>query len=397
MQHLDIHTDRGVPAQTHTADGIRLVRGGKEYFDLLLDLIGKAKQSIHLQTYIFDDDETGRMVADALIAASERKVKVYLLVDGYASQWLSRNFIRSLVAEGIHFRRFEPLFKSKYFYFGRRMHHKVFVVDTDYALVGGINIADRYNDLPGQKAWLDFALYVSGNIAKELCILCWKTWHGYPQKMELLPFEKEQPVVNPLPQKKLPVVMRRNDWVRGKNQISKSYMGMLAGAETEVIICCSYFLPGKVFRRNIIRAIKRGVSVKVISAGRSDVQLAKHAERWLYDWMLRRGIELYEYQENILHGKLAVCDDRWITIGSYNLNDISAYASVELNIDVYDKNFASQVKNALGEIMSDHCIRITHDHHLSTKNIFIQLIRWISYRVIRIMFHLFTFYFKRQR
>ena len=364
---------------------------------MLLELISKAKHSIHLQTYIYDDDETGTMVADALKAAAKRNVKVYLLVDGYASQWLSKDFIHSLRTGGIHFRHFEPLFKSKHFYFGRRMHHKVFVVDTDYALVGGINIADRYNDLPGYKAWLDFALYVSGNIARELCVLCWKTWRGFPQKMGLLPFEKEQPVVKASPDKKMPVVIRRNDWVRGKNQVSKSYIGMLTGAESQVIICCSYFLPGKIFRRNIIRAIKRGVAVKVITAGQSDVRVAKHAERWLYDWMLRRGVDLYEYQENILHGKLAVCDERWVTIGSYNLNDISAYASIELNIDVYDGEFASGAKSILEDIINHHCIRITHQHHLGTKNIFIQFIRWISYRFIRIMFYLFTFYFKRQR
>ncbi len=356
-----------------------------------------AKHSIHLQTYIFDDDETGTIVADALKAAAERNIEVYLLVDGYASQWLSKGFIRSLRNAGIHFRHFEPLFKSKYFYFGRRMHHKIFVVDIDHALVGGINIANRYNDLPDQKAWLDFALYVTGNIARELCVLCWKTWHGYPKKMELLPFEKGLPVEKASNKENGRVLMRRNDWVRGKNEVSKSYISMLRGAETQVIICCSYFLPGEVIRRNIIHAIKRGVSVKVITAGRSDVRVAKHAERWLYDWMLRTGIEVFEYQENILHAKLAVCDDRWLTIGSYNLNDISAYASVELNIDVYDKEFACQVRKTLEEIIRKDCIPITHEHHLRTKNIFLQAIRWISYMFIRIVFHLFTFYFKRQR
>ena len=81
---------------------------------------------------------------------------------------------------------------------------------------------------------------------------------------------------------------------------------MLRNADSGVIILCSYFLPGKVIRRNIVQAIKRGVSVKVIAAGSSDVMLAKHAERWLYDWLLRKGVELYEYQQNVLHGKLAV-------------------------------------------------------------------------------------------
>jgi cardiolipin synthase len=110
-------------------------------------LINKATESIHLQTYIYDDDETGRQVADALIAAAKRNVSVYLLTDGYASQVMAKKFIHELKVSGVHFSFFEPLFRSKYFYFGRRLHQKVFVADTKFALVGGINITNRYNDM----------------------------------------------------------------------------------------------------------------------------------------------------------------------------------------------------------------------------------------------------------
>src|SRR5687767_13574534 len=108
---------------------VKLVRGGREYFDQLLKLIREAKDNIHLQTYIYDDDETGKEVTDALKDAVERGVMVYLIVDGYASQIMSKRFISRMKEAGIHFRFFEPLFKSKYFYFGRRLHHKVVVVD----------------------------------------------------------------------------------------------------------------------------------------------------------------------------------------------------------------------------------------------------------------------------
>jgi len=100
-----------------------------------------------------------------------------------ASQVLSQSFIDELRKTGIHFRFFESIFKSKYFYFGRRLHHKVAVFDAKYALVGGVNISDRYNDLRGKQAWLDFALYVEGEIAKQLCGLCWLTWNGDLQRL----------------------------------------------------------------------------------------------------------------------------------------------------------------------------------------------------------------------
>jgi cardiolipin synthase A/B len=126
-----------------TRNSIELVRGGCDYFDRLKQMIDRAKETIHLQTYIYEDDETGKEIAERLISASKRGVTVYLLADGYASQSLSSAFIDRIRNAGIHFRFFEPVFKSRYFYFGRRLHHKIFVVDTTCALVGGINISNR--------------------------------------------------------------------------------------------------------------------------------------------------------------------------------------------------------------------------------------------------------------
>ena len=116
-----------------TKNKVRLVRGGKEYFDILVELINKAQDTVHLQTYIYEADETGNTVADALIQAAGRNVAVYLLVDGYASQGLPTLFIDKLVDAGVHFRYFEPLLKSRNFYFGRRLHSKVLVVDSTWA------------------------------------------------------------------------------------------------------------------------------------------------------------------------------------------------------------------------------------------------------------------------
>ena len=379
-----------------TANHVKLIRAGSEYFNRLLQLIHEAEESIHLQAYIYDDDETGRLVADALKEAVKRNVAVYLMADGYASQGMSQPFIDELRRAGIHFRFFKPIFKSWYFYFSRRMHHKVIVADAKYAMVGGINIANRYNDMPGKPAWLDFSLYVEGEIAKRLCVLCWKTWKGYPLNMGITPCEEKQINFSIPRENQSEVRMRRNDWVRRKNEISATYIEMLLKAQTQVTVLCSYFLPGKVIRRQMVHAIKRGVSIRVIAAGPSDVMLAKYAERWLYDWLLRNGIELYEYQKNILHGKIAVCDDRWMTIGSYNINNISTYASIELNLDVRNPVFAKEVREKLEEIIVNDCIRITPMHQIKTKNIFKQIARWFSYEFIRTVFYLFTFYFKHR-
>ena len=375
---------------------VRLIRGGKEYFDLLLHLINKATESIHLQTYIYDDDETGYLIADALKAAAKRKVQVYLLADGYASQVMSKKFIEQLRGSGVHFRFFEPIFKSKYFYFGRRMHHKVFVADTKFAVTGGINITNRYNDMPGTPAWLDFALYTEGEIARELCVLCWKTWNSFPSKMGLTPCEEKQLFFDFKEEETNNVRMRRNDWVRRKNEISATYIEMFRNARSHITILCSYFLPGKMIRRLLTNAAKRGVKIKVITAGPSDVMMAKNAERWMYDWLLRNKIELYEYQPTVLHAKVAICDSEWLTIGSYNVNNISTYTSIELNVDVHNPDFAKGVEQTLETIIQTKCVAITKEGHIQTKNMFKQFTRWCSYQIIRFVFYLLTFYYKQR-
>ncbi|HYE53279.1 MAG TPA: phospholipase D-like domain-containing protein [Chitinophagaceae bacterium] len=376
---------------------VQLVRGGKEYFDLLLKLIHEAQETIHLQTYIFDDDETGRMVADALMGAARRKVAVYVLIDGYASRHISHEFVQEIRATGVYFRFFEPLFKSSNFYFGRRLHHKIFVADARHSLIGGINISNRYNDMEDEPAWLDFGLYAYGRAAREFCVLCSNTWKGFSTSIKILPCPGFKNVDGKVHSDSALVRIRRNDWVRGRNQISWSYLRALRRAKSHMIIMSSYFLPGEGFKVALRKAAKRGVKIQVVVAGLSDVVIAKNAERYIYDWLLRNGIEIYEVQGRVLHAKVAVCDGHWMTIGSYNVNDISAHASIEANVDIMDPRFVSGAEEVLREIIRNDCVLVTPSRHGKTKNIVRQLLRWLAYQTIRVLLFMFTFYFKRKR
>ncbi len=395
LSHKGTHQTGNIYTGYTTNNKVKLIRGGREYFDLALKLIHSACKTIHLQTYIYSDDETGRMIGEALKQAAKRKVEVFLMLDGYASQSISTHFIDELKAAGVHFRFFEPLFKSKNFYFGRRMHHKVLVTDSWFALTGGSNIADRYNDMPEEPAWFDLTLFVEGETARGLCILCSQTWNGFPARTKLLTCENNPVAFQLSGEDACEVRIRRNDWVKRKNEISATYIEMLLHAKSHVTILCSYFLPGRVISRLLKNAAARGVEIRVITAGKSDIIMAKHAERWLYDLLLRNNIKILEYQPAVLHAKVAACDNEWLTVGSYNVNDISAYASIELNLDVRNRPFATAIEKELEKIIQEDCIPITRELHLSKKNIFIQFIRWCSYQSIRLIFHLATFYFKR--
>lgn len=372
-----------------------LIKGGEPYFNVLFQLIEKAELSIQLQVYIFDEDDTGKAVAEKLIEARKRNVDVQVLLDGYASRSLSKEFKDILRNAGIQLRFFNPIFKSENFYFGRRLHHKILVCDGLFALVGGINISNRYNDMPEDPAWLDWAILVEGDIAYELHKLCNLFYSKWNKKVVHLDKLLILPKLNT--SLHCPMRIRRNDWVMNLNQISASYMEMLKNAQREIIIMSSYFIPSDFIRASMTLAIKRGVNIKLILASTSDIGIAKYAEKYLYAWALRQGINIYEYKTNVLHGKIAVSDDRTVTIGSYNINDISALASIELNIDVEENNFASNVKDQLNKIIENDCIKIDRKQFNASQNIFEMFLQWSAYRIFRIVFKLFTFYFTKQR
>jgi cardiolipin synthase A/B len=376
-----------------THNEAKLIRGGHSYFEEFNNLIKQAKLSIQLQVYIFDDDQTGSTVAENLIAACQRGVAIQILLDGYASGNLANELIERMRKAGIKLRFFEPIFKGGNYYFGRRLHHKILVVDGQYALVGGINISDRYNDIPGIPAWLDFAIFMEGEIVFELHKLC---NHLYAKKADdMIQLDRQSISKASWMDWHCMIRLRRNDWVMNRNQISATYMEFCRKAKQEIIIMSSYFIPGSFFRHHIVKAIKRGVNVKLILAGVSDVGLAKDAERYLYRWAMANGIQIFEYKQHVLHGKVAICDGRIVTIGSYNINDISALASIELNMDIDDPSFSKTVHDTLSNIIENGCDRITTNETLRW-NAFARIYFWLAYSTVRLLFRIFTFYLRKR-
>jgi len=370
---------------------IRLLTEPGEYFCLLEEMLNGSKQTIHLQTYIFQDDITGTQVANLLIDAAKRGVKVYVLVDGYASQSLPNEFVDRIRNAGINFSFFQPILKSKDFYVGRRMHHKIVVVDAEYALIGGINIADRYNKIPDEPCWKNIDLHIHGETAQELEKICCQIWNKNTKRVRVHATENK---IHLTETDETSLLVRRNDWVMSRNEISKSYVDLFKSAKKEIIIICSYFIPGNSFRKLMRDATQRGVNIQVVVAGTSDVITAKYAERYWYDWLLRNNIKIYEYQNNVLHAKTAQRDGEWMTVGSYNLNDISAYASLELNIDIKGKEFIEDAREKMLAIIQNDCIEITSTNKW---NLLSRFGHWLSFYAFRITFFLFTFYLRKEK
>ncbi|WP_317897466.1 phospholipase D-like domain-containing protein [Aurantibacillus circumpalustris] len=370
------------------AEDIQLVLSGKNYFEVLENIINQSEKTLHLQTYIFETDETGLKIIDCLKNAAKRNVEVYVLSDAYGSFAFDSDVEQHLRKSGIHFRLYSPLFSSESGFFGRRLHHKIVVADKRTALVGGINIANKYLLSGQEEAWLDYSVLVKGEVCEYLHLLCEATY-ARKRKRVLISWENKMQSNN-LRNSKL-IRFRRNDFIKRKNEVHQGYVENIRNAKTSIIIVASYFLPGNNFRRLLRRAAARGVKIKIILAGKSDVDSVKLAQHYLYEFYLKHGIEIFEWQNSILHGKAMMVDNSWVTIGSYNLNFLSHYISIELNAEIQDRNFTSVFSSHIENILRKDCAHIQLDKFLKKLNYFNRIKIKLAYILHRSIMNIVMF------
>lgn len=358
-------------------ESVELLLSGSSFFDGLAKVIDDARSSIYLQTYIFKEDEAGIMVADKLVKAAGRGVKIQLLLDGYGSKSLSNSFIQNLRKAGIQLRFFSTFLSSENVSLSRRLHHKVVVVDNEIIMVGGINIGNHYRGLDNIPAWLDFAVMIRGALAIHAANLCESLFSK--TRLEIKPISANG---------NISVRLRRNDRLRRRNEIYNSYKSAVKRSNTDITLFASYFLPGYFFLRRLKLAARRGVKIRIVTAGKSDIFLFHQAEKFLYPYLLRNGIEVYEWQSSVMHGKLGLFDKQFLTIGSYNLNNLSRYSCIELNVDINDKPFGESAYSVLNNIIVNQCEHITWEQWKRNNGFFRRLANAIGYYVYRVIMNL---------
>jgi cardiolipin synthase len=377
---------------TVASETATLVHSGEDYFRRLEQIIRDSKSEIHIQTYIFENDSTGIKIAEALKDAASRNVKIYILLDGFGSFSFPSVMINDLKQSGINIRFFAPLFSANSFYLGRRLHHKVIVADSKIALIGGINIADKYQGTATEAPWLDFAVQINDEInAKPLQKLCSNIYFKEDRlrikKRESALFTLEETAVNIL----------QNDWLKRKNEISNAYIKSFRNAKNEIIIVGSYFLPGRRLTNALKKASRNNVKIKLILSGISDVTLSKRATYYIYSTLLDYNVELYEWNKSVLHGKAAVVDNLWTTIGSFNLNNLSSYGSIEMNVAINSAEFSNKYVLYLNEIIAQ-CERITPESIKKRHTISSDFKNWLSYWTARVILIIVTYFpYKRFR
>ncbi len=368
------------------ATELTLVNSGDDFFKRALGIIERSTKTIHFQTYIYIDDSTGKLITDALAVAAKRGVQVFLLVDAFGSNDLSNHAIAAMLKSGIQFRKFSPLFNRYRLRFGRRLHHKILLGDETEALIGGINVEDKYRVQGPETPWLDYAVYIKGNVCNDINIICESLWKGKGYRVRRKKL-KQILDTSTLNSDTIPVRISQNDWLRRKDRISQGLRNALRHSHISATLMASYFLPGMKVRKLLKKATKRNVAVRVILPGVSDVKLAKKATTYLYAWMFRNNIEIYEWNDTILHGKMNIVDDKWASIGSYNINHLSRYSSVETNVEVFDAAFCQTVKKELDTVITK-CHKVTYSEYLQKMNMWQKFTCWCAFYFIRFLFQL---------
>ncbi len=328
---------------------VNLIRNGQQFIDANLELISQAKNFIFLHTYIFEEDQITNKILEELKYAAKRDVHVFIIFDAFGSQDFRDKKIEELNRNKIYFSFFTPFLSFQNY--NRRLHQKVLIIDNLHCLLGGINYAKKFNLPENNYPWLDYACIVSGE-------------EVYNTFLKVLPlYKKSFPSHKKLfnsfraPQVDLTnvsmVKTNLNDWTRNKKQIFKSYLSAISKAETEIYLLATYFIPGKKLLNALKKAKKRNINIHLIFGSKSDHPVTRIIENYFYNWYLSNGIKIYEYDKSIIHGKLAMIDNHWITIGSYNHNFISRYANLEINYEILDKSFGKIIKEEFENIINN--------------------------------------------
>lgn len=339
-----------------SGNSLELLENGEAFFPAVFDAIRKSERSVVLETFIIFQDSVGNELQRLIIEAAERGVRVDLTVDGYGSADLSQEFIDAMTSVGVAFHVFDPRpkrlgMRTNLF---RRLHRKIVLIDGVLAFVGGINFsADHLIDY-GPTAKQDYAISIRGPLVDEIARFEAEVLKPVRPKFSWRGLRKKGPVPVPAPgESTAALVVRDNE--RHKDDIEVHYRIGLRAAQHDILIANAYFFPGYRFLRDLRNAAKRGVRVRLILQGEPDMPIARFVATMLYDYLLSGGVQIYEFCERPLHGKVATVDGTWSTVGSSNLDPLSLTLNLEANVLINDSDFSSMLQGRLESLINEHC------------------------------------------
>ena len=345
---------------------LTLLPDGPQRLAVLLALIEGAERTLRLLYYIYTADASGEKIRDALMRAVKRGVEVSLLIDGFGSSKTPETYFKELHEAGARFCRFNPAYGRRYLL---RNHQKLALADERLAVIGGFNIEDDYFGKPEDGAWRDIGLVVEGDAAARLApyydaLMGWALHKG--SRMKTL-----RAIVRHFSESEGKLrwlyggpMQRRSPWALATSQ------DLSVAKDLEMI--AAYFAPMTSMLLRIARVASAG-RVRVITASKSDNHATIDAARSTYSRLLRRRVEMFEYEPTKLHSKLLIMDDV-VHIGSSNFDLRSLYLNMEMMLRVDDPKFAMMMRGYFEHEIGDSLAITASVHH--QRGTLFERIRW---------------------
>jgi cardiolipin synthase A/B len=317
---------------------------GDLFFERMLSDIKSAQQEISVEVYIFSPDELGNRVLEALSEASQRGVKVQVLVDGVGSYQFFDHLFGQLQSSGVDVKVYNPLpfyhpfignlslkrkikiFFQRFARLNKRDHRKIIIIDQKILYIGSFNITAEHTSLSPVKKWKDIGARVTGEYVLEAVLQFKKTFHAQDFRSFKKSFKKKFKRTTPLFFS--PAILSRKTFKRERFDRVKK-------AQQHIWLMTPYFIPAPRQVRALALAAKRGVDVRLLTNLKSDVEIFRTLQFIYYEYLIKNGVKIYQYTDTILHAKTYVIDD-WVSIGSSNLNQRSLIHDLEADLILED-------------------------------------------------------------
>jgi len=351
----------------------RLLENGEAFFPRVFECIAAARREVVLETFILFEDKVGLALHAALLQAASRGVEIDMTIDGFGSPDLSPAFISALTQAGVRVHVFDPAprlwgWRTNVF---RRMHRKIVVVDGERAFVGGINYsADHLSDF-GPEAKQDYSVEIEGPIVTQIHAFVLKALAAGQRNASKGSSNAVREHLSgsaralaqswraaPAAAGSAAAIFVTRDNREHTTDIERHYRIAIRAAKHRVVIANAYFFPGYRLLKEMRKAARRGVDVRLILQGEPDMAIVKMAASMLYHHLLAAGVHIFEYCERPLHGKVAVSDSEWSTVGSSNLDPLSLSLNLEANVIIKDRAFNLHLSQRLDHLIQHGCNEI---------------------------------------
>lgn len=360
-KHLAYEQEINADSPLVLGNKLTLLQNGPATYQAMFAAIRAARDHINMETYIFEDDETGNEFADLLLERQAAGVQVNLIFDSFGSMFTPDTFFDRLQDGGVRVLEFNPLNplsgQQEGWLLNNRDHRKQLIIDGRIVFTGGINISDTYSSTPlGIRAgknsdqapeqgagWRDTHIQIEGPVVAEFQKLFMETW--VRKNAEPLTWKNYYPELKP----------QGNEIVRAigskpgdpHSLIYMTLISAISHAESKVHITIAYFAPDPQLLKALTDAARRGVEVILVLPSYSDSWPVFHLGRSHYTELLREGVRIFERHGALMHAKTVCIDDVWSTIGSTNLDWRSFLHNDEINAVILGRDFAAQMETIL--------------------------------------------------